>query len=67
MYRTGGIPQWLKTKEDAGDTHIIVKFIKEFAISDPSPGAAGPYSTPLVLGFLSAPQSIQYAWGIGLP
>ena len=42
-------------------SHIIVKSIKEFAISDPPPGAAGPYSTPLVLGFLSAPQSIQYA------
>ena len=42
-------------------SYIVVKSIKEFAISDPPPGATGPYSTSLVLGFLSAPQSIQYA------
>ena len=40
-------------------SYIVVKYIKEFAISDPPPGAAGPYSTSLVFGFLSAPQSIQ--------
>ena len=42
-------------------SYIVVKSIKKFAISDPPPGAAGPYSTSLVLGFPSAPQSIQYA------
>ena len=42
-------------------SYAVVKSIKEFAISDAPPGAAGPYSTSLVLGFLSAPQSIQYA------
>ena len=42
-------------------SYAVVKSIKEFAISDAPPGAAGPYSTSLVLGFLSEPQSIQYA------
>ena len=41
-------------------SYIVVKSIKEFAISDTPPGAAGPDSASLVLGFLSAPQSIQY-------
>ena len=48
-------------------TYIAVKYIKEFAISDPPPGSAGPDLASLVLGFLSALQSIQYGWGIGLP
>ena len=48
-------------------SYTIVKSIKELSISDPPPGAAGPYSSSLVLGFLSAPQSIQYGWGIELP
>ena len=40
--------------------YIFVKSIKEFAISDPPPGSTGRDSASLVLGFLSAPQSIQY-------
>ena len=35
-------------------SYIVVKSITEFAISHPPPGAAGPYSTSLVLRFLSA-------------
>ena len=34
-------------------SYNAVKSIKEFAISDPPPGAAGSYSASLVLGFLS--------------
>ena len=46
--------------------YIVVKSIKEFAVSDPPPGKAGRDSASLVLGFLSAPQSIQYGRGIEL-
>ena len=43
MYGSRGIAQWLLTKEDPGHSYIIVKSIKEFAISDPPPGDTGRY------------------------
>ena len=43
----------------------IVKSIKEFAISDPPPGAAGPYPAFLVLGFLSAPRAFSMDEALG--
>ena len=60
MYITGDFSMTGNQGRPWRHSYIIVKSIKEFTISDPPPGDAGPYPVSLVLGFLSAPQSIQY-------
>ena len=46
-------------------SYIVVKSIKEFAISDTPPGAADPDSASLVLGFLSAPRAFSMDEALG--